>query len=137
MKQQDSGLAGFIAVGPDWRNERMATTRVISTTVTFASPFILDGFDDLQPPGSYVVDTEQELIDSPSVTAWKRTSTVIRLNRHGATEYLPINPDQLSEALNRDAAQHDPTGPVSSTSAKGRHNRARRMFALLPLPKAR
>lgn len=53
----------------------MATTRVISTTVTFARPFILDGFEGLQRPGSYVVDTEQELIDSPSVTAWKRIST--------------------------------------------------------------
>jgi hypothetical protein len=137
MKQQGFGLASFIAVGPDWRNERMATTRVISTTVSFARPFILDGFDELQRPGSYVVDTEQELIDSPSVTAWKRTSTVIRLNRHGATEYLPISPDQLSGALNRDGAQHDPAGPVSSASAKGRHDRARRMLALLPLSKAR
>jgi hypothetical protein len=115
----------------------MTDTRVTSTTVTFVRPFILDGFDELQRAGSYVVDTEQELIDSPSVTAWKRISTVMQLNRHGATEYLPINPDQLSEALSRDGAQHDPAGPVSSTSAKGRHNRARRMFALLPLPKAR
>ncbi|HTK79056.1 MAG TPA: hypothetical protein VL286_01315 [Rhizomicrobium sp.] len=115
----------------------MATTRVISTTVTFARPFILDGFEELQPPGSYVVDTEQELIDSPSVTAWKRISTAIQLHRHGGTEYVPINPDQLSEALRRDGAQHDPTAPVSSTSAKGRHDRARRILSLLPLQKAR
>jgi hypothetical protein len=110
---------------------------VISTTVTFARPFILDGFDELQPPGSYVVDTEQELIDSLSVTAWKRISTAMQLNRHGGTEYVPINPDRLSEALNRDGAQHDPAQPVSSASAKGRHDRARRILALLPLTKAR
>jgi len=115
----------------------MATTRVISTTVTFVRPFILDGFDEVQRPGSYVVDTEQELIDSPSVTAWKRISTVMQLNRHGGTEYVPVNPDQLSEALSRDGAQHDPTAPVFSTSAKGRHDRARRILSLLPLPKAR
>jgi len=78
----------------------MATTRVISTTVTFVRPFMLDGFDELQRPGSYVVDTEQELIDSPSVAAWRRISTVMQLNRHGGTEYVPIDPDQLSEALN-------------------------------------
>jgi hypothetical protein len=108
----------------------MATTRVISTTVTFTRPFILDGFEELQRPGSYVVDTEQALIDSLSVTAWKRVSTVIRLNRHGATEYLPINPEQLTEALRRDGAQHNPAGPVSSASAKGRHDRARRILSL-------
>jgi hypothetical protein len=115
----------------------MATTRVTSTTVTFVRPFILDGFGEIQRPGSYVVDTEQELIGSPSVIAWKRISTVIQLSRHGAIEYLPINPDQLSEALNRDGAQPNPAKPVSSASAKGRHDRARSMLALLPLTKAR
>lgn len=116
----------------------MTDTRVTSTTVTFVRPFILDGFGELQRPGSYVVDTEEELIDTSTVVAWKRVSTVIRLPRHGAIEYLSISPGQLSDALRRDGAQHDPAGPVSSTSAKGRHNRARRMFALLPpLPKAR
>jgi len=115
----------------------MATTRVISTTVTFVRPFILDGFGELQRPGSYIVDTEEELMDTLSVAAWKRISTVIRLGRHGGIEYVPISPDQLNEALRRDEAQHDSAGPVSSTSAKGRHDRARRIFALLPLPKAR
>ena len=115
----------------------MATTRVTSATVTFVRPFILDGFGELQRAGSYVVDTEEELIDSISLTAWKRISTVMQLSRHGGIEYVPINPDQLSDALRRDGAQHDPAGPVSSTSAKGRHDRARRILSLLPLPKAR
>src|SRR6478752_7691912 len=97
----------------------MATTRVSSTTVTFARPFILDGFGELQRAGSYVVDTEEELINRPSVTAWKRISTVMQLNRHGGTEYLPISPDQLRDALRRDGAQHDPAGPATSISAKG------------------
>lgn len=111
--------------------------RITSTKVTFTRPFILDGFAELQRPGSYIVDTEEELVDTLSVASWKRTSTVIQLSRHGATEYVPINPDQLSDALRRDGAQHDPAGPVSSASAKGRHDRARRMLALLPFTKAR
>ncbi len=115
----------------------MATTKVTSTTVTFVRPFVLDGFSELQRAGSYVVDTEEELIDTPSVAAWRRISTVMQLSRHGGVEYVPINPDQLSDALRRDGAQHDPTGPVSSASAKGRHNRARRILSLLPLAKAR
>jgi hypothetical protein len=114
----------------------MTTTRVISTTVTFVRPFILDGFDELQRPGSYVVDTEEELMDTLSLSAWRRISTVLQLSRHGAIEYVPINPDQLSDALRRDGAQHDPAGPASSTSSKGRHDRARRILSLLPLPKA-
>jgi hypothetical protein len=114
----------------------MATTRVSSTTVTFARPFILDGFGELQRPGSYVVDTEEELMDTLSLVAWKRISTVIQLSRHGGIEYVPINPEQLGDALRRDSAQHDPAGLVSSTSAKGRLDRARRIFALLPLPRA-
>lgn len=115
----------------------MTDTRVTSTTVTFVRPFILDGFGELQRPGSYVVDTEEELIDTSTVVAWKRISTVIQLPRHGAIEHLSINPDQLTEALRRDGAQHDPAGPLSSTSAKGRHDRARRILSLLTLSKAR
>jgi hypothetical protein len=115
----------------------MATTRVTSTTVTFVRPFILDGLGELQRAGAYVVDTEEELMDTLSLVAWKRLSTVIQLNRHGATEYVPVNPDQLNEALRRDRAQHDPVGPISPASAKGRHDRARAMSALLPLPKPR
>jgi hypothetical protein len=114
----------------------MTTTRVISTTVTFVRPFILDGFDELQRAGSYVVDTEEELMDTLSLAAWKRISTVMQLSRHGGIEYVPINPDQLGDALRRDGAQHDPAGPASSTSAKGRHDRARRILSSLPLPKA-
>jgi hypothetical protein len=114
----------------------MATTRVTSTTVTFVRPFILDGVGELQRAGSYIVDTEQELIDTVSVTAWKRISTVIQLNRRGGIEYVPIDADKLSDALRRDRAQHDPAGPASSTSAKGRHDRARRMLSLPPLLKA-
>lgn len=113
----------------------MATTRVTSTTVTFVRPFILDGFERLQCAGSYVVDTEEELMDTFSRQAWKRISTVMRLHRDGAVEYLPVNPDQLSDALRRDGAQQDPGLPTSSMSPKGRHDRARSMLALLPLPK--
>jgi len=110
----------------------MATTRVTSATVTFVRPFILDGFDELQPAGSYTVDTEEELLDTLSLSSWKRISTVMRLTRQGGIEHMPIDPEQLNEALRRDAAQQDPAAPVSSASPKGRHDRARRLLALMP-----
>src|SRR5206468_11999520 len=99
--------------------------RMTSTTIAFRRPFILDGFEQLQPAGSYVVDTEEELIDTLLSSCWKRVSTSMRLGRHGAVEHVPIDPEQLNEALMRDGAQQDPALPMSSSSSKARRDRAR------------
>jgi len=100
-------------------------TRTKSHTVTFRRPFILDGFERVQAAGSYVVDTEEESMESLLIPAWKRISTVIRLTTLGATEHLPVDPDQLHEALMRDGAQQDPALPLSHGSPKARRDRAR------------
>lgn len=81
------------------------TTRTTGTVVTFRHPFMLERFGDVLPPGSYDVDMEEEQQDTVSVAVWKRVSTTIRLNREGAIEYLPVDPDALRTALARDAAQ--------------------------------
>lgn len=101
------------------------TIRMTSKTVTFQRPFILSGFDQVQAPGAYVVETEEEQIDAISFPAWKRNSTIIHLKNGVTTEYQPINPAELHEALMRDGAQGDPALPPSASSAKGRHDRAR------------
>src|SRR5436305_13890549 len=80
------------------------TTRTSQTTVTFRRSFVLDGCKSVQPPGSYVVETEEELLETVLHAAWKRTSTVMVLKKHGRIEYWPINPDQLRDALLRDVA---------------------------------
>ena len=96
-------------------------TRTSSATVTFQRPFILDGFDQTQPAGSYVIDTDEEQIDSLLVNAWRRIRTTIRLPQPGGiVEYLSVDPDALREALMRDGAQED-----SDDVAKRRHDRAR------------
>jgi hypothetical protein len=84
------------------------TTRTKSTTATFQHPFILPGLEKLQPAGSYIVETEEELLDTVSFAAWKRLTTTIRLTADGSTEYWPVDPDDLREALRRDGAR---TGP--------------------------
>ncbi len=96
-------------------------SRTNSTTVTFQRPFILDGFERLQEPGTYTVDTQEEQIETASFPAWHRTSTVMHLLHTGMEEHVTIDPDQLREALMRDGAQTD----VSLAQAKTRHNRAR------------
>ena len=99
-------------------------TRTSSKQVTFHRPFLLSGFDGMQAAGTYTVDTEEELIDALSFSAWKRVATVMQLARGGATEYLPVDPDELSEAQMRDGAQLDASSPPS-TSAHAPHEGAR------------
>ena len=101
-------------------------TRSKSVVVTFRRPFILDGFDKVLSAGNYIVDTEEEQIDSISVTAWRRVSTTMRVRIDGTTEFRSIDADELKEALLRDSAQDDPASPRSAGSAKGRYDRARK-----------
>ena len=100
------------------------TTRTSSKQVTFRRPFLLSGLADMQPAGTYVVDTEEELIDALSFSAWKRVATAMQLTHGGATEYLPVDPGELSEAQMRDGAQIDASSP-SPTSPRSRYEGAR------------
>lgn len=90
----------------------MSISRMTHKTVTFAHPFHLSGFDDLFPPGSYVVDTTEELIESVSFTAYRRVSTDLHLKcKHNGMmvdRILTISPIDLDFALRQDA---DPDRP--------------------------
>ena len=77
-------------------------TRITSKTVTFVQPFVLPGFERVEPAGSYIVETEEERIENVSVAVWRRTATVFHLTNAGTTEYLRIDPADLKEALTRD-----------------------------------
>jgi hypothetical protein len=83
--------------------------RTISRTVTFAHPFLLAGSVEEQPAGSYIVETDEERIETVSVEAWRRISTVIRLpGRPGSLvldQLIDIDPAELAAALERDGAR--------------------------------
>src|SRR6185437_6792974 len=87
-----------------WRRIKDNTmpTRMQSRNVTFRRPFVLDGFDRVEPAGTYTVDTEEETIDDVSFAVWKRCATVMHIVRDGATEYVRIDPEDLLKALSRD-----------------------------------
>ena len=68
---------------------------------------MLEGFGRVQPAGSYIVDTEEELLDTVLFQAWRRASTIIRLGAPGRIKDVPIDPEQLNNALMRDRAQED------------------------------
>ena len=54
----------------------MRTTR---NTVTFSRPFSLREVDDVQPPGTYTVDADEEVIDGLSFLAYRRVATLLHL----------------------------------------------------------
>lgn len=78
------------------------TTRTTRKTVTFTRSFVL-GDAGTQAPGTYEVDTDEELIDGLSFVAYRRVATLIKLRRGGATEVFKVNPAELDAALMLDA----------------------------------
>jgi len=105
------------------------TDRKSRKTVTFSRPFVLQGFSRVLPPGDYVIDTEEERLDTSLTLAWRRISTVMRVRVDGTMECRAVDPNELAEALLRDAADDAPGSPASRVMAKSRHDRARRSFA--------
>ena len=104
--------------------------RTTSKTVTFRHPFNLTGTDEVQPAGTYTVETDEELLQPASVPAYRRIATLMRLARTTGTvltQIVETNPVELAGALARDA-QPDETvlqpghseGVVSRKRARGR-----------------
>ena len=60
------------------------TVRTTSRTVTFVHPFNLSGTDEVQPAGTYTVETDEELLQASSIPAYRRIATLLRLGaNHG------------------------------------------------------
>ena len=82
-------------------------TRTTARSVTFKHPFRLDGVDDIQPAGSYVVESEEELLQALSFPGWRRRSMVIRLRASGANspddQVTTVDAAALEAALLKDA----------------------------------
>jgi hypothetical protein len=81
------------------------TTRTTTKQVTFHRPFLLTGFEAVQAAGTYTIDTDEEMVDALSYPVWRRTGTTLHLHRAGATEFVPVDPEELGRALLRDGAQ--------------------------------
>ncbi|MBW8726927.1 MAG: hypothetical protein JF625_17500 [Inquilinus limosus] len=98
------------------------TMRTSSRTVTFVRPFILSGIDGPQPPGTYTVETDEELLDGSSPPVYRRIATMIRLpGRPGSGELVQVvtvDPDELAAALLRDGAA-PPAPPPRPPAAAG------------------
>jgi len=85
----------------------MTTTRTKRMTLTFQHPFSLKGVDRQLAPGEYEVVTDEELIEGLSFPVYRRVATLIFIpvdSRRSATEMVPIDPADLTEAHARDGA---------------------------------
>jgi hypothetical protein len=82
------------------------------TQVTFRHAFHLKGADGLQPPGTYAVETDEELIAGLSFPAYRRVSTTIALwSAYGGTavrQMVTIDPADLEEAQKKDLQSEVP-----------------------------
>ena len=83
------------------------STRMTSKTVVFRHPFVLGGFEHVAPAGSYLVETEEEEIGGLSlpVPVWRRTATVMHVQRNGELSFVKIDAADLAKALVRDAGR--------------------------------
>ena len=108
------------------------TMRTTSRTVTFIHPFNLSGMDKEQPAGTYTVETDVELLQTLSLPAYKRISTLIRLPARPrstmVTQIVEINPLELAAALERDAQPAETTPqPTRGGGLVRRNSTASRM----------
>ena len=82
------------------------TTRTREKFVTFRKSFVLGGFDGVLPAGDYRVETDEEVLDTISTTAYRKKMTMLHLlavpGRPGIKQALPIDSCELDAALLRD-----------------------------------
>lgn len=105
------------------------TVRTTKKTVTFANSFVLGDFDEVLPPGTYDVETDEELLKGLSFYAYRRVLTLIRLpaktGQQGLSRVLTVDPDELDAALKRDeasiAATAGRSGPKTREAAADGH----------------
>ncbi len=84
-------------------------SRTTQTVLSFSSPFLLPGFDALQPAGDYRVDYDEEPIEGVFRSAWRRIAAFIYLPatamQGSAQQMVPINLSDLEAILEKDHQQ--------------------------------
>lgn len=82
------------------------TRRSSHSSVTFCNPFNLVDLDEVFPAGVYAVETEEELLENLSFTAYRRVNTTIELQPISSTDTIKrtmsIDPGEIDAALSRD-----------------------------------
>jgi hypothetical protein len=81
-------------------------SRTTRSTVTFAHPFRIAGYEDELPAGDYEVVVDEDLLEGLSFEAYRRTASFLMIEGQaggrGQAEMRPIDPRDLDAALARD-----------------------------------
>lgn len=89
--------------------------------MTFPCPFRLGGMTSEQPPGDYVVENDEELVDGLSFPAYRRTATYVHVpcvtNGVLSSEMVRVDPEELHAAVS--------AGPAATPDADTRRWTAR------------
>jgi hypothetical protein len=75
-------------------------TRTHREDMVFRRSFILKGWTEPQPAGTYTVETEEELIEGLSFPAYRRVSTTLMrraTNPADLVQALPVDPQELAK----------------------------------------
>jgi hypothetical protein len=78
--------------------------RTTKSTITFAAPFKLEGWTEVQPAGRYDIETDEEVIEGNGRTVYRRVATLLILRSDGMTRTMAVEPGQLEAALAQDMA---------------------------------
>jgi hypothetical protein len=99
------GQSGCRECIPPWEkfiegSRTFMTVRTTSKTVTLTHPFNLSGMEEMQPSGTYTVETDEELLQTSSLPAYMRISTLMRLTTRPMgtvlTQIVEVNPLELA-----------------------------------------
>ncbi len=92
------------------------TLRTRREKLTFAHPFALDGVDEVQAAGTYIVQTDEEPIEGISFLAYRRIATVILLplphGGPGSFQAVTVTPQEIEAAQ----ASEEPARLISNLS---------------------
>jgi len=83
--------------------------RTSTRKVRFGRRFTLGGSGEVLPPGTYEVETDEELLEGVSFPVFRRILTLLHLHpKAGLQRTLTIDPNDLDAALLRDGAPDEP-----------------------------
>jgi hypothetical protein len=80
--------------------------RTTETTVTFRRPFMLAAIEEVQPAGTYRIETDEELLEGLSFQVFHRVATMMHLpamsGTGGRRQVITVDPADLAAALEAD-----------------------------------
>lgn len=93
-------------------------SRTTTSVVTFSYPFVVAGYTDELPAGEYEVLAEDEVMQSRSLAAYRRTATFQLTNWHaGKSELRAVDHRDLELALAQDQANANSNVVKNSAAA--------------------